>query len=363
MILFVNTQITQENTYAAMPAYSRGNLPSYNKVDILLYTLASYATIPWTQVIIQIGLDEEYKNLEERVENEIKILYKNHNLVYNKHRTALIEEWKEVYNTYFKDLPDNQSIFYAGNNDHVFIANNLDMLTNCEQELVNSTDELCSVMYSHFPEVLKFCAMNIIPCNIEHGKLYKPGILKGTSRLTDAIQIVNKALMHYWIFIRSNAFPDKDKQFMPRMDWGPPPMSNSSIEHIVFISLTELCRHFDGYSHVGIIPDNCPPLHIPEGFFENKIKIRYGYEDTNPEWVNIHPGKPHRSVVENGIDLCGTLEDIPLFWKDKIVEIDENPTVSRDGFIELRNKVHTNLARAIDPNIPEEWITQGYIYK
>ena len=52
-------------------------------------------------------------------------------------------------------------------------------------------------------------------------------------------------------------------------------------ESIVIVPKSELCRHYDGYLHTySIINDfikasTCPPLFIPNGFFEKKIKIAY----------------------------------------------------------------------------------------
>ena len=44
-------------------------------------------------------------------------------------------------------------------------------------------------------------------------------------------------------------------------------------------------------------------------------------------WVNINPLKKKYSFEDsvNGTDLMITLKDLPLFWKNRIKEIDINP--------------------------------------
>ena len=79
----------------------------------------------------------------------------------------------------------------------------------------------------------------------------------------------------------------------------------------------------------------CPSLDIPRGFFESKIKIRYGYNDYKEGWVNINPKNPNYYASDKtGTDYKITLEDIPLFWKDRIIEIDENPNIDEEEMIQ-----------------------------
>jgi len=76
----------------------------------------------------------------------------------------------------------------------------------------------------------------------------------------------------------------------------------------------------------------CPPLFIPKGFFNNKIKIRYGYDNYKEGWVNINPTKEKYSFRDNlnGTDLKIGLENIPLFWKKRIKKIDKNKNINQE---------------------------------
>ena len=99
----------------------------------------------------------------------------------------------------------------------------------------------------------------------------------------------------------------------------------------IIIPYKEQLRHFDGYMHQRITNDTCPSLTIPDGFFENKIKVRYGYNDYKKGWVNINPqNQNYYASDKNGVDDKITLDDLPLFWKGKIIDIDINSNINEE---------------------------------
>jgi hypothetical protein len=82
----------------------------------------------------------------------------------------------------------------------------------------------------------------------------------------------------------------------------------------------ELCRHYDGYTH---LMRYVPPLFIPQGFFERRIKIRYGYDTRKDGWVNINPLS---DWLSQETDLPIVLADIPYFWRERIAQVEINPS-------------------------------------
>ena len=105
----------------------------------------------------------------------------------------------------------------------------------------------------------------------------------------------------------------------------------------IIIPYKEQLRHFDGYMHQRIGNNTCSPLAIPDGFFEDKIKIRYGYNDYKDGWVNINPKiSNYYASDKHGTDDKITLEDLPLFWKSKIVEVDSNPNINEEEMIQYK---------------------------
>ena len=81
----------------------------------------------------------------------------------------------------------------------------------------------------------------------------------------------------------------------------------------------------------------CPPLTIPKGFFENKIFIDYGFDKRENERVFINPIiKDYNVVNKNGVDYKLLINELPLFWQDKILEIRKNE-IKDDKFRYYRN--------------------------
>jgi hypothetical protein len=142
-------------------------------------------------------------------------------------------------------------------------------------------------------------------------------------RIHDSLQIVSRKLLWYWWFEQ-----DYGNTWMPRSD---PPSGRIHVispDTACIIPYRELVRHFDGYSHSGTDINVCPPLFIPVGFFDDDIKIQYGFRTKKSGFVDVNPLKKNYSTVDpNGADLKCTLDDLPLFWRSRISEVAvvENP--------------------------------------
>ena len=72
-------------------------------------------------------------------------------------------------------------------------------------------------------------------------------------------------------------------------------------------------------------------MFIPNGFFENKIKIKYGYDEYFAGYTNINPSADSyifEDFLQNDskvyTDLKIELDCIPFFWKQHIDNIDIN---------------------------------------
>jgi hypothetical protein len=134
----------------------------------------------------------------------------------------------------------------------------------------------------------------------------------------------------------------------------------------MIIPLKEICRHFDGYQHVQpIITNNqCPAIDIPPGFFENNIKIRYGYDDYKEGWVNINPKNDYYYAHNtSGTDYKFTLEDFPLVWKSRISVVDSHTDINEEEMIQYRLKsimemVYTSDSFQIDDSVVSKILGQ-----
>ena len=112
MILLYNVYITNSSATGGHweklgTGYDRGNLPNYSKLEILKYSLASYAVAhPWKKAIIKIQLDTDYNNkttkneLQSFIENEFKSTELHFSFTRNIHQ----EDWIKTYDLLDDDL-------------------------------------------------------------------------------------------------------------------------------------------------------------------------------------------------------------------------------------------------------------------
>ena len=344
MVLIFNVYLTDSsgNPYSGI---TRGVLPSYSKLDITKYSLASLAVAYiWTKAIINVELDTKLYSEQDREELKafVKKEFSGIELLYNNKRAVYQQEWKSLYKEINADL-----ILLLCNHDHIF----LDSSRECLEQIVNQKhDKYATIVMSHWPENIRWAKSGYIELNettprqlnkdysiLDYGLSYK-----GTS--IDSLNIITKDLYYNWFFTG-----EWKEVPLPRVD-GISGVYPSIInirqrlniplpEQIVIIPFKEQMRHFDGYMHQRIGNNTCPSLIIPEGFFDSKIKLRYGYEDRKEGWVNLNPKvENYRAADLSGVEDKITLEDLPLLWQNRVAEIDNSLNIIEEEMIQYRLK-------------------------
>ncbi|MBR9701886.1 hypothetical protein GOV13_03110 [Candidatus Pacearchaeota archaeon] len=324
-------------------SYSNGD-----RYDVTCYMLASYAEIDWEEVVIVYEFAEDMVHRKKEFESFVKDLFPKAHIFYGRSDTQKkFQEKMRFVNKLKGDL-----VLYAGNNDHPFVSPDRKTLDAClkKAEMMCKKWEYVSIFYSHFTEAYNMAkkgnfyhdAICFRSKFLEEGENYLVSLCdKGCS---NSIQIVNKNLINHWVSSKnlgSGVFRRIESMaFHPDM---------KRVKQILIHPKSPVCEHFDGYSHTKTsaapIPSSLvPPLFIPAGFFENKIKIRYGYDDHKEGWVNINPlKKKYIFEEENGIDLKISLEDIPLFWKKRISKIDINKNLDQELARDRANAIKNDI--------------------
>jgi hypothetical protein len=314
MILFINTFITDKilpgSTTQPHRMWNREFLNQYSSFDTFKYSLASLAPIyDWKNVILKISLDDEYKFRQEELEKFINQEFQGKPINISWKRNELQSEWQESY-----DLLNDDLIWFNCNHDHICLDSNSDYLNFIISKMRDEQNETISSCFTHWPENIAFLSETYNPKDLIINENYATI----NQQTCDSINIISKNLYKKWWF--SVKLPNQCR--FPRPDWSMNMLSNfvSIPEQKQFIQFKEQARHFDAYYHM--TRNQCPALNIPDGFFENNIKISVGNENRIDGYTWLNPSiTDYRSAHPNGVDYKMLEEDIPLFWKKRISEI------------------------------------------
>ena len=354
---------------------SKSNYRFQDRLKVTMYTLASYAEVPWSHIIIKYELDKDFKNKKSYFEKFVKKLWPKAHIIYG--RSDNIQKFRETAKLInnFKD----EWIFYAGNNDHPIIAPDKKILKKClkKAEELRKKYEYVSIKYSHFPETVHMARAGtaIHDIGFPGSRIMEENndfiIASFPREYFSADTILSKSLFNHWLF-SEDLSPKLNSAIIKRIDFVYLFLKqNKRKNNVVVLPKSEMCAHFDGYGQAKgtgyMVPSSLLPLLlIPAGFFEKRIKIAYGYDKPRKGWVNINPAKPKYSFEdpENGTDLKITLQDIPLFWKKRIRKIDINPKANlkklKDAANERKKEIKNAYFRRTWWNFP---FYEAYVYQ
>ena len=336
MIVFFNVKITDiKMTWPyAGTVYNRAPwFPVSNRFDIFEYCLASRAVMAplVDKYIFYIDL-AEFADRQQELMTYIHSLFPPRKVEVHWHRIETTSEWREV-TAQFTD--DSQLIWYEGNDDHIFIDYNLDMIKAAQQNLKAEPDPYAVVYYSHWPEQMRM-SLKL------NGELTADGnFIKYNWETVDSIVLMKaRRFKDYWLAT------DCGNDVIYRSDslgW----QYGLKMPSVVYAPTREIIRHYDGYSHVGkMLGAIAPPLYIPEGFFNGNMRVRIGYPDRKAGYQNLYSAAERLySIDPNGVEARWTKHDIPLVWQgrinDWVININHDDTLLRQA----RNAAFLAMAR------------------
>lgn len=347
MIVWFNCKISD---IRLTPVGSRFNLKNNNRFDIAKYTFASLKPLDplISAYFFNLELDVMHKGREKEMEEFILDLFPKATIKW--YRCNNVTQWKELHPE-FNNINDD-ILFLAGNDDHIFWDSNIEIYKKGLDLLLNDPDPRSAFVYSHYPETLRGAYQF-------NGKLTECGnFVEYYYKCAIGVAITKKEL--YNRFLEKETNPTRE---VYRMDgW------QSEWYSKIYGPTKEIGRHFDGYNHVRMDPNVCPPIDIPHGFFEKEVIIKYGFDEYDPNCVNINPLTKNLHVLDpNGTDYKFTLEDIPAFWKPYIKEILISPNLNHHEMSKARDLYFKELICTTHNgekiNIPEKWIEKHLINK
>jgi len=338
MILFINVFITNN----VLNKYDRGLLGEIeDRLSVFKYSLASLAVINWDYVIIYYELDKSYKSRQQEVDAFINHLFNKPKIYHFRNDNQM--KWQLAVNEVLK-LDQCNLVWFTCNDDHIFIDYDISYLYSIKKQLLELSQEYkyISCYLSHWPEMVRM---------IKSLSKYGGEIIKDLNdfflikwRNIDSIQIINTELLRYWWFENDYGDATLVRTDTPKRLGGVPVISPDTV---TLIPYRELVRHYDGYPHVGISINDCPPLLIPDGFFNSDIRIQYCIDKKKDGYLSINPFKDNYTTVdENGADLKCLISEIPIFWKDRVSEIDSKEYLKTTKLISARNRAVLRIASA-----------------
>jgi len=334
MIVVLNVKITDHRI--GYP-YDNGRgpwQPRSNRFDIFKYCLASYAVLaPLVKKFhFYIALGPEYAGREQELEAYCKELFPSDKLDLHHYRNNHTRDWRKTCDEILSD--DNEVIWFGGNDDHIFIDYDLDMVAAGIKNLQADPDPHAVVYYSHWPEQMRMSRHF-------NGQLTEDGnFVKFHWDNFDGIHMFKAARMRrYWF----------DADYGDELVFRPDDLYNHwhyTLPATYYAPIREMVRHYDGYIHTGdVVRNTAPPLFIPPGFLDGNMKVRFGFTDRDNLWTNCNPTMNLYNADPEGADYRFVPEDIPLFWKSRITETAIAPNYNTQAMNSARNTAYLNLSR------------------
>jgi len=349
MIVWFNCKISDVRPNP-QPRY---HLRNDNRFDIARYSFASMAPLEplVSKFIFNLEMADGHAGQEKEMEAWLRSVLPEDKLIMHWHRCDSYSQWREKQQE-FEAIGD-PFIFMGGNEDHVFVDNNIDIFEKFESTLAADTSIFATALTTHYPECIR--ASYVL------GGTWNSPFVKYVTANNDSNRIIKKELFDWYL----EQVRDPNKFMFRTEHWNDIVVPDNN----AYTATKEQFRHIDGYAHVGIKADQAPPLEIPPGYFENNIKIRYGFNDHQADCVNINPLSATLYAEDGkGADYRFCLEDIPAFWNSRISEIVTNPQADLDAMRESRdadilkmsripfNWPHFGINFATQPYPPVSWI-------
>jgi len=273
---------------------------THNNLDIFKCTLQSYSHIDFDKVYLFVKLDENYLFRKNELIEYCNDLFGN-KLIFENNRPEKQEDWIPI----LSHLSEDKLIFFTQNHDHVYIDFNLDILKEGIEFLKNDTSKYKALPFTHWPEIIRLAGLNLYDETKMIGSY-----LNFTYSLNLPACIWNFEVLKFICI--ENKWPDNlwKSGMFDGLPFNFPFMST-------YVPLRELCRQFEGYSHILMRTDvdaEFPELEIPLKpflFTEAHLKWRF------------------RPNIPGECDHKGAVSYVLKEWEDKMIELYE-PIIIRD---------------------------------
>ena len=323
MIVFFNCKIS-DIRLTPQPRY---NLRNDNRFDVARYSFASFAPLAplVSKFIFYLEMADGHAGQEAEMQQWLEEVLPKEKLSLHWHRCNNIAQWREA--AVEIDAIDDNLIFPAGNEDHIFMDSNTEVFRRGLELISNDPDPAAVLMTSHYPEGIR-------SSHYYKGELSACGnYVSYTFGNNDALRVMKKEFFNWYL----DQVKDPNMLIFRTEHWNNIILPTNKI----YIPTKEQFRHYDGYAHVKIGPGVVPPLEIPNGFFTDLgMTIKYGFDVRDNNAVNINPlaNALYSADPVNGTDYKFTLDDLPAFWRPHIRQCIKAPYIDNDAMRVARDQ-------------------------
>ena len=241
---------------------------AFNRFDVLLYALRSYAPLPFQHVHLYIELDAP---LEERFA-ELRLaaaqLFGSRLVTLQPHRLMSSASWREAVQTTRTppssiggDDSDTRMVWLLRRPDLIFVDANADVLCEGLARLRADRSQYASLAMSRWSASLRLAAKVDPP--VQRG-----AFIVGRAALADSLELMSHRMILRHVVrdaawkggIPNSANPSTAAWFAGDATT---PLGALPTIQTVYVPLRELCRAFDGYVAEGITHAIVPPLSLP----------------------------------------------------------------------------------------------------
>ena len=254
MILFVNVLVTDQR-------FSQGFTNRYDRLDIFKCQLASFARIDRIdEVIIYCELAESHRSRLRELKDFVNGLFPYRvPIFFHCHSPSSQRDWQQALEE-SQLLDTEKPVLYMGNDDHVFIDRDTDVLyEGLDLWAKEPADQINTIHISSWTEAIS----TIWGFNdyTRVGRYWVTDML-----YPDACQIVNATFFKHVFFDlqMGDTYMRRTDPFLT--NWYPhlgDYAFSSKTDHPkvkMFTPLREQVRHFDAYPHVAVSFEDCPQL-------------------------------------------------------------------------------------------------------
>lgn len=332
MILWFNNKITDVR-FRSDPRFG---LRAESRYDIAKYTYASYAPLAplVSKFIFNIEVTDGFAGREQDMENFLRSVFPADKLDIRWFQCVNLTQWR-AFQQEIEEM-DDQLIYPAGNEDHVFLDSNIEVFKRGLELVEKDPDPMAQLMTTDFSVFirnnLRLGIVKVSDC----GNYISFGMNN-----SDSMRVVKKSFIGWML----DQVPDPGMKIIRTESWN----SIIPLPRVKLYAATkEQCRNFDGYAFMHMEPTHSPPIEIPTGFFDRNIRIRYGFTDIDRNYININPLADVEKVIDpiNGVDYRFTLQDIPAFWRPFVSEIIVADNIDHEAMARARDRLMLESTRA-----------------